>query len=95
MRNRSCGGECPACSAAGAMLQQLPVNHHAEGEKTAEPLTRFTLPAGKVALIGAAARFILGLGFRAWLQHFPSAWPGMRFFCWPTFWPEAGSSAGP
>ncbi len=81
MQNRTCGGECPACSAAGAMLQQPPVNHHAEGKKTTAPLTRFTVPAGKVALIGAAALFFfLGLGFRGWLQHFSSPWPGHALF---------------
>jgi len=66
------------------MLQQLPVNHHAEGKKATAPLKRLSLPAGKVALIGAAVLFfILGLGFRARLQifpFFPSAWPGHALF---------------
>ncbi len=70
MQNTSCSGACPTCSAAGDMAQQLLSDNKADIKTSA---VKFAVPAGKLALIGAAAlAFGLGLIFRNYLQGLPA-----------------------
>lgn len=78
MQNSGCSGACSTCQAAGDMAQQLLSDQKADMETTA---VQFAVPAGKLALLGAAALiFGLGMIFRAQLQGFPTVYPEYALF---------------